>query len=170
MFRSRYELFWLNNGLEGGAKRANSKIAKFKKSDVDEASHWFHGVLYQVKNHNDVEPLGGGAQLDVIGPNRIKGRVDLELGERGDHTQWMQFDDAQGNTQGSVSVAESGGVNFETTSGDFAEYFQRDPTEAPFEEGDLVGFGAGGLTRKTKKMRQLGVITRMAAVSGSVSE
>ena len=56
---SMYELFWLHNGLEGGAKRANSKIPKFKKADVDKASHWFHGVLYQVKNHNEVEPLGG---------------------------------------------------------------------------------------------------------------
>ena len=39
---------------------------------------------------------------------------------------------------------------------------------APFEEGDVVGFGLAGLTRKTRGLRQLGVITRRAVVEGSM--
>eukprot|EP01043_Picozoa_sp_COSAG02_P046120 COSAG02_NODE_4286_length_5546_cov_8.070314_4_plen_120_part_00 len=48
-----------------------------------------------------------------------------------------------------------------------AEYHQRDPSESPFEEGDIVAFGAHGLTRKTTAARQLGVISRRAIVKGS---
>jgi hypothetical protein len=48
-----------------------------------------------------------------------------------------------------------------------AEFHKRDPSEDPFEEGDIVAFGSHGLTRKTTAARQLGVISRRAIVKGS---
>lgn len=60
------------------------------------------------------------------------------------------------------------GPRFSGATGDFAEYHKRDPTQTPFEEGDVVGFGASGLTRITAGMRQLGVISRQAIVVGSM--
>jgi hypothetical protein len=46
-------------------------------------------------------------------------------------------------------------------------YHARDPHEWPFEEGEVVGFGAQGLTRCTAGCRQLGIISRRAVVEGS---
>lgn len=62
------------------------------------------------------------------------------------------------------------GPRFSGTTGDFAEFHKRDPMQPAFEEGDLVGFGESGLTRVTKGMRQLGVISRQAIVAGSVPD
>eukprot|EP01046_Picozoa_sp_COSAG06_P060320 COSAG06_NODE_12788_length_1330_cov_0.811535_2_plen_205_part_00 len=48
-----------------------------------------------------------------------------------------------------------------------AEWYKRDPTEPPFERGEVVGLGPDGLTRQTCGSQQLGIITAQAAVAGS---
>lgn len=49
-----------------------------------------------------------------------------------------------------------------------SRYHLRDPREPPFNEGDVVGFGTWGLTRRTQGCKQLGIISRRAVVEGSL--
>jgi hypothetical protein len=63
---------------------------------------------------------------------------------------------------------EAGGVTLQSSQGDFAEWYKLDARQAPFEEGDVVGFSrAGRITRKTAGCAMLGVISRKAVVEGS---
>jgi hypothetical protein len=105
----------------------------------------------------------GGASSSVVG------RVDMSLDGHDARNRWLQFNDAQGQDIGALQLTEGKYLELTGTSGDFAEYHLRDPSQDPFEEGDLIGFGADGLTRRTdgKDIGQLGVISRRAIVKGS---
>ena len=70
--------------------------------------------------------------------------------------------------QGEIAQRRSGAV-LRSRNGDFAEWRRREPAEAPFEEGDVVGINeAGRLTRRTIGLSQVGVVSRVAMVEGSV--
>ena len=57
---------------------------------------------------------------------------------------------------------------FRMANGDFAEWRRRDPLAREFEEGDIIGVDSAGLlTLQTVGMKQVGVISRRAAVEGS---
>jgi hypothetical protein len=62
---------------------------------------------------------------------------------------------------------EAGGVTLQSSQGDFAEWYKLAARQAPFEEGDVVGFSRGRITRKTTGCAMLGVISRKAVVEGS---
>jgi hypothetical protein len=64
-------------------------------------------------------------------------------------------------------VRQGAGVKLESTQGDFAEWHRRADGEAPFEEGDVVGFRRGRIGRKTRGCDILGVVSRKAVVEGS---
>jgi hypothetical protein len=83
-------------------------------------------------------------------------------------TPWQVFVDAGGAEQGGIEPGGAGAV-FRGKGGDFAEWHRRDPSEKPFEEGDVVGFDGDSmiLTRRTIGMKMVGVITRMTVIEGS---
>jgi hypothetical protein len=55
------------------------------------------------------------------------------------------------------------GVTLESSQGDFAEWHRRREGEAPFQEGDVVGFDAHGhLTRRTDNASMVGIVSRRA--------
>ena len=60
-----------------------------------------------------------------------------------------------------------GGVKLQSSQGDFAEWYKRAAGEAPMEEGDVVGFRRGRITRKTGGCGMLGIVSRKAVVEGS---
>ena len=64
-------------------------------------------------------------------------------------------------------VKQDKGVTLISRQGDFAEWYRRKPGEAPLEEGDVVGFQSGGISRKTTGARMFGVVSRRAVVEGS---
>lgn len=64
-------------------------------------------------------------------------------------------------------VRHNGGVTLESKQGDFAEWHRRAADEDPFEEGDVVGFRRGRISRKTHNCGMLGVVSRKAVVEGS---
>eukprot|EP01043_Picozoa_sp_COSAG02_P042931 COSAG02_NODE_3694_length_6364_cov_3.261950_5_plen_627_part_00 len=66
-----------------------------------------------------------------------------------------------------VRKHELGGVTLQSSQGDFAEWYKLASGQAPFEEGDVVGFSRGRITRKTTGCAMLGVISRKAVVEGS---
>ena len=69
---------------------------------------------------------------------------------------------------GSTLEFKGKGVVFRTANGDFAEWRRRDPLAREFEEGDIIGVDSAGLlTLQTVGMKQVGVISRRAAVEGS---
>ena len=73
----------------------------------------------------------------------------------------------QGIELGAVVRGVDGGVKLQSSQGDFAEFYRRAPGEEPFEEGDVVGFRKGMLTRRTDRCAMVGVVSRMAVVEGS---
>ena len=75
--------------------------------------------------------------------------------------------DEEGIELGAVVRGVEGGVKLQGSQGDFAEYYRRAPGEKPFEEGDVVGFRNGRLTRRTDRCAMIGVVSRMAVVEGS---
>ena len=64
-------------------------------------------------------------------------------------------------------VRHGDGIKLTSRQGDFAEYHRRADGEPPFEEGDVVGFRRGVLSRKTTNCSMLGIISRKAVVEGS---
>ena len=65
-------------------------------------------------------------------------------------------------------VRNGSGIKLESRKGDFAEWHRRKAGELPFEEGDVVGFHAGEISRKTKGAAMLGIVSRSAVVEGSL--
>ena len=63
--------------------------------------------------------------------------------------------------------AAAGGVTLQSSQGDFAEWYEIAAGQAPFEEGDVVGFRRGKITRRTSGCAMLGVVSRKAVVEGS---
>jgi hypothetical protein len=110
------------------------------------------------------------------GPRRHDGLVTLRKKESED--RWLEFQDHSGQSAGGIGVNEQGGAFLASngSSGDFAEWHPRLPSDQPFEEGDVVGFCApppdakydrSYITRATTGAFQLGVISRRAIMTGS---
>lgn len=58
-------------------------------------------------------------------------------------------------------------MKLESAQGDFAEWHQRASGEPPFDEGDVVGFHRGRISRMTIRCEMLGIVSRRAVVEGS---
>jgi hypothetical protein len=136
----------------GGARAVKSEHSKYRL---------FH-LLPQRTRENNV-------QKDLM---RVQTKGPDQPGLR-----WIQFENEAGEFRGAIEQNQQGFATFNTGAGDFAEWHRRMPDEAPFEEGDVVGFApppAGSedaqhcLTRRTKGMASLGIISRRAAVAGSM--
>jgi hypothetical protein len=146
---------------------------------------WAQGTLYHVRT-NSGRPIkletGGASSGSVssrtrtqipIGPvearpppllTRSGAALDLQLQPSDD--RWIQLKDVTGKDSGAL-LSGPHGPTLTGSSGDFAEWHVRDPSEMPFDEGDVVALGEHGLTRSTRDARQLGVISRRAIVAGS---
>eukprot|EP01043_Picozoa_sp_COSAG02_P000593 COSAG02_NODE_11_length_58539_cov_103.119473_12_plen_1074_part_00 len=76
--------------------------------------------------------------------------------------------DEDGMEMGAVVRHQDEGVQLLSHNGDFAEWHRCAPGEAPFFEGEVVGFRRNGLvSRKTRGAPMVGIITRQAVVEGS---
>jgi hypothetical protein len=161
-----YELHFFDSGYQRGQK-----------------ANFARGSLYHVRMAGGgAEPLAGGSSAggsaSSAGPPTVKseaslpvtagaqhhGRLDLRL--RDPDKRWLQLLDADGADRGALVNGEHGPL-LTAQSGDFAEYHLRAPDEAEFEEGEIVGFGADGLTRKTMGTLQIGIISRRMIIAGS---
>ena len=97
----------------------------------------------------------GQAAIDVYSSSRF---ISFQSGRSGE----------EGLELGSVvRKHEAGGVTLQSSQGDFAEWYRRAARQAPFEEGDVVGFSRGRITRKTTGCAMLGIVSRKAVVEGS---
>eukprot|EP01043_Picozoa_sp_COSAG02_P053103 COSAG02_NODE_5819_length_4016_cov_1.859586_1_plen_566_part_00 len=97
----------------------------------------------------------GQAAIDVYSSSRF---ISFQSGRSGE----------EGLELGSVvRKHEAGGVTLQSSQGDFAEWYRLAARQAPFEEGDVVGFCRGRITRKTTGCAMLGIVSRKAVVEGS---
>ena len=66
------------------------------------------------------------------------------------------------------AIARNGnGIKMESQQGDFAEWHELAAGEPLLEEGDVIGFEHGKITRRTNGCQMLGVVSRKAVVEGS---
>lgn len=135
-------------------------------------------VLPDVQTHK----VAAGANTDkrtiqlpaTHGSSFIQVERPLRLWQRkqGWPSTYLDFENSQGQWQGAIGQSANG-AKFISKSGDFAEWFRRRPDEPAFEAGDVIGFDADGLlTRRISSLScsQLGIISRIAAVEGSVPD
>jgi hypothetical protein len=120
----------------------------------------------QKRVHDDGEPRDEPA-TNHSASTTLQGALHLQNDGTAE-APWVVFEGADGVAHGSIEATATLGPKISSRNGDLAEWHQRDPSERPFEEGDVVGFGSQGLTRRTVGIRQLGVITRRAVVEGSL--
>ena len=80
---------------------------------------------------------------------------------------FIGFFNAGGALIGQIEGNGSGGVAYNTTGADYAEYLPRKHPDESLEAGDVVGVYGGSITRDTRDADQVMVITDRAAVLGN---
>ena len=135
----------------------------FEDSQVDRGDIPCEYRLYHVKREGRFD---GASDSPPQGPQHVHGTLTLQLDETSENKTFINFVDAKGSTRGKIADTEYG-TQLQTSAGDLAEWHKRQPTEPPFERGDIIGFGHDGLSRHTRGCKQLGIITAQAAVAGS---
>lgn len=76
-------------------------------------------------------------------------------------------DNKDGIELGAIVRNGDGGITLESTQGDVAEWHRVADGERPLNEGDVVGFRHGRISRVTRRCEMLGIVTRKAVVEGS---
>ncbi len=75
--------------------------------------------------------------------------------------------DGSNSILGQVQGNGSGGISYESTGADYAEYLPVENPEEEFQAGDIVGIYAGRISHRTNGADHLMVITDRAAVVGN---
>ncbi len=68
---------------------------------------------------------------------------------------------------GSIEGNGIGGIQLNTSGGDFAEYLPKADPNEPLDPGDIVGLRPGGLSRNTQNAQRIMVVTTAPAVLGN---
>ena len=101
-------------------------------------------------------------------PDKIAAKITVSNPARDGSVRFVNFVGRQGESVGSISKdVDNPGITIEGVSGDFAEWHPRESGQTPFEEGDVVGFADGVLTRSTRGACMAGVISKRALIKGS---
>lgn len=109
------------------------------------------------------------APLRLAAPTHALGQATVEVQSS---SMFISFQSGRSGEEGLelgsvVRKHEAGGVTLQSSQGDFAEWYKLAARQAPFEEGDVVGFSGGKITRKTTGCAMLGIVSRKAVVEGS---
>jgi hypothetical protein len=118
-----------------------------------------------------VQPVAApqGITHVLSAPNAASGQAVLDIiAEPARKFISFQSTQSSGSDVDLGAIIQHGdGVKLESRQGDFAEYHRRADGEPPFEEGDVVGFRRGVISRRTANCSMLGVVSRKAVVEGS---
>jgi len=126
---------------------------------------WFH-----VKGEKSGSPIVNNHVAAIVNtssnanPNVLMLKVDIDNPTAA--SNFITFRDNVGNI-GAIEGNGSGGIQLNTSGGDFAEYL---PKAYPNEElipGDIVGLFPEGLTKKTHHAQRIMVVTTAPAVVGN---
>ena len=107
---------------------------------------------------------GTGGSSEVVS----KLTIDVSQVKDNGDVKFMDFIGKNGTSIGSICQDyQNPGITIEGKSGDFAEWHQRAHGEPLFEEGDVVGFTDGQLTRSTARAQMAGIVSKRALLKGS---
>ena len=97
--------------------------------------------------------------------------IDVSKVEDDGSIKFVDFIGRDGKSIGSISQDKDNvGITIEGQSGDFAEWHRRAAGEPECQEGDVVGFTDGLLTRNTARAQMAGIISKRALIKGSRPE
>jgi hypothetical protein len=128
-----------------------------------------HAVLWVVRPAACVlgDKHSSSATLECTNEAASQATVDIFAERKFISFQSRETSDAGPSIELGEIVRHGDGIKLMSGQGDFAEYHRRADGEPPFEEGDVVGFRRGVLSRKTTNCSMLGIISRKAVVEGS---
>lgn len=106
------------------------------------------------------DKMGGGDVLAL--------KVDLE--DPGNTSNFITFFDSSETRLGQIQGDGSGGVTYESSTADFAEYLPVYSLNETFQSGDVVGIINGKISLMTVKADQVMVITDQPIVLGNGQE
>jgi len=95
----------------------------------------------------------------------------IKIGTQGDPTssaRLIAFFDGDLDRIGQIQGNGSGGVSYNTSGADYAEYLPRINPDEAIEAGDVVGLFDGGVSRRTVGASRAMVVTDRAAVLGNM--
>ena len=108
-----------------------------------------------------VENTSAGTSSDALA-------IQIETpGDPGTAANFVGFFDGDNELIGQIEGNGSGGVAYNTTGADYAEYLPRVNASDNFQAGDIVGVFDGRISRTTDGAQQVMVITDRAAVLGN---
>ena len=93
--------------------------------------------------------------------------VDIHAPPNGKLLSFQSAVPSEGGIELGAVIRHGVGVKMQSGQGDFAEWHRRASGESPFEEGDVVGFRRGCITRNTQGCSALGIVSRKAVVEGT---
>ncbi len=93
--------------------------------------------------------------------------LQVETIDPGAGANFITFYDGSNAIVGQVEGNGSGGISYQSTGADYAEYLPVKNASEKFNAGDIVGIYGGKISHQTKGATQLMVITDQAAVVGS---
>ncbi|MFO7999465.1 MAG: hypothetical protein R6U86_10850 [Bacteroidales bacterium] len=102
---------------------------------------------------------------EVAGPDVLMLKVNIEA--PGNGCNFITFRDSERNL-GSIEGNGSGGIQLNTSGGDFAEYLPKAKPDETLAPGDIVGLFPEGLSKKTDLAQRIMVITTAPAVLGNM--
>ena len=141
-----------------------ARVGRGERETIDDKTT----ALWVVQPSPDAHTAAAGNVLAA--PQAAPGQAVLDIhaapGRKFLSFQSVAPPNGEGIELGAI-VRHNGGVTLESKQGDFAEWHRRAVDEAPFSEGDVVGFRGGRISRKTHNCGMLGVISRKAVVEGS---
>jgi hypothetical protein len=108
-----------------------------------------------------VENTGGTTSEDVLALKTGTG------GNPGTAANLIGFFDNENDLIGQIEGNGSGGVAYNTTGSDYAEYLPHRESESQFQAGDVVGVFDGRISHRTEGAQQVMAITDRAAVLGN---
>lgn len=114
-------------------------------------------------NHVAVFENTGGISGDVLA-------LKASVVDPGNAVNFITFKDADGNNIGAVEGDGSGGVTYNSESGDFAEYLPRRDRDEAIAPAEVVGLHAGGISKHTEGADRAMVVSSRPIVKGNLPE
>ena len=132
---------------------------KWETIDIKDKSLWVVQPLHDTITAQNV------LSAPNAGPRQAT--VDIHAPTNGKLLSFQSAVPSEGGIELGAVVRQGFGVKMQSGQGDFAEWHRRASGEDPFEEGDVVGFRRGCITRNTHGCSALGVVSRKAVVEGT---
>eukprot|EP01043_Picozoa_sp_COSAG02_P070491 COSAG02_NODE_12502_length_1536_cov_0.938761_2_plen_436_part_01 len=132
---------------------------KWETMDIKDRSLWVVQPLHDTITAENILSAPNAGPRQAV--------VDIHAPANGKLLSFQSTVPSKGGIELGAVVRQGLGVKMQSGQGDFAEWHRRASGEGPFDEGDVVGFRRGCITRNTQGCSALGVVSRKAVVEGT---